>query len=180
MAAGQPASDIAVVVRPFLEARNAYFSQLNDQWQGAQRSFKESCCVHARTRESLVNELRQDLNHAANRYHENLRALSQAEADERRRAAASDFSRYLVDVDLAQLTAWQKWNERSQEVGNTIAQLRQSYAQRSKEEYRKYLGEVKRAWESVDITQVPAALLRYIVQLNEEVARHAWYSGGGR
>lgn len=175
-----PSASSVNVMQPFLEARIAYFSRLNENWQVAQRNVKDSYCARAKTHQSLLDELKQGVSDAASRYQEGLRASPQEQADERQRVAASALSRYQMDMDLAKLSASQKWIAHGQDLGSTMSRVQQNYAERSKEEYRNYVEAVKRAWQSLDVAQLQPELLSYIAQLNDEIALYAWYTGGGR
>jgi hypothetical protein len=175
-----PQASSANVMQPFLEARIAYYSRLNENWQAAQRNVKDSYCAHAKTQKSLLDEMKQGASEAAGRYQEGLRAGPQEQADERHRAAASALSRYQMEMDLAKLAASQKWLAHSHDLSSTVTRAQESYAERSREEYRNYVEAVKRAWQSLDVAQLRPELLSYIAQLNDEIALFAWYTGGGR
>ena len=163
-------------VRPFLEAGNAYFHQLHEGCQAAERGLKDAWSAHAKANESLLRELRQSITDAARRYEDELRASSQAPPEERRRAAFAAFNRYLSDVGLAQTTATLKWIDLGHELENTIRGLQQSSADRSRAAYHNYLNSLKPAWRSVNVEQLPAGLLEYISRSIDHVARYAWYT----
>lgn len=175
----EQATDASVaVLRPFLDARNAYFNQLNEGWQAAQRGLKDVCGAHTKTHESLANELKQGITDAAGRYEEGLRAASRALPEDLRHSTVSAFSRYQSEVSLAQIAAAQKWIAHKQELDNTILRLQQSHAERCRDAYQNYLDALKQAWQSVDIKQLPAGQLGSIVRFTDEIARHAWCTTG--
>ena len=106
--------------------------------------------------------------------------MPQEQADERQRVAANALSRYQMEMDLAKLAACQKWLAHSHELGSTMTRVQQSYAERSREDYRNYVEAMKRAWQSLDVAQLRPELLSYIAQLSDEIALCAWYAGCGR
>ena len=60
-----PSASSVNMMQPFLEARIAYFSRLNESWQAAQRNMKDSYCAHVNTSKSLLDEWKQGASDAA-------------------------------------------------------------------------------------------------------------------
>jgi hypothetical protein len=166
------------VVRPFLDARNAYYNQMNESWQSAQRDLKDLYCTHAKAYEAMQQDMQKDIADAAGRYKEALRAASQSSPEDQRREVAGTLSRYHADANLAQVAAAQKWIARKQELENAISQLQKSYLERSRAAYHTYLEALKPAWQSADAKQLAGGLIGHINRLTEEVARHAWHVTG--
>jgi hypothetical protein len=164
-------------LRQFVDARNAYFSQLNEGWQAARKDATDACSAHAKKSEALAQEWQQGVTEAARRYGEGVRAASKESADEARRAAVEEHGRYQSDVSLAQIDAAQKWLAQRQELRNTLCQQQQAHANRSRDAYRDYLNAVKAAWQSLDTKQLSPGQLQYIIRLTDEVAWQAWHSG---
>jgi hypothetical protein len=166
------------VVRAFLDARNAYYNQMNESWHSAQRDFKDLYCAHAKACEAMQQEVQKDINDTAGRYKEALRAASQSSPEDQRREVARTLSRYHTDANLAQVAAAQKWITHKQELENAISQLQKSYLEQSRAAYHAYLETLKSAWQSADAKQLAGGLIGHINRLTDEVARHAWHVTG--
>jgi Skp family chaperone for outer membrane proteins len=164
-------------LRPFVDARNAYFGQLHDGWQAAQREVKDTFGAHAKAHGALVNELQQGVTDAARRCGEGLRASSQEGSEARSRAAVDAHTRYQSDVSLAHMDAAQKWLAQRQELENAVRKQQRAYADRSRDAYRNYLNAIKSAWQSLDTRQLSPGQLQYIIRLTDEVAWQGRHTG---
>jgi hypothetical protein len=166
------------VVRPFLDAHNAYYNQMNESWHSAQRDLKDLYCAHAKACKAMQQDVQKDITDAAGRYKDALQAASQSSPEDQRREAAGTLSRYHADANLAQVAAAQKWIAHKQELENAISQLQKSYLERSRATYHAYLEALKPAWQSADPKQLAGGLIGHINRLTDEVARHAWHVTG--
>jgi hypothetical protein len=173
---GSDSADTAL--RPFVDARNNYFRELNDGRRAVQQDLKDTYSAHTKGQQSLLTELQQGVTEAARRYGDGLRASSREHAENPHRAAFEACNRYRGEVGLAQLAAAQKSITQNQELANALGRVRQSYVERARDAYRNYLDAVKSAWQSVDNKQLSAAQLGYVDRLNDEVAWHAWNAAG--
>jgi len=170
-----PATDArAEAIRPFLDAHNAYFSQLNEGWQAAQQGLKDAYCAHAKAREALGAEWNRTVADTARQYEEGMRTAAQAAPAERQIAAVGACSRLRSDVNLAQTATAQKCVVLQGEIHDTLRTLQQSYGDRCRSAYQNYLAGIKQAWQSVDVEQLDAATLAHIGRLTDHAMRYAW------
>jgi hypothetical protein len=164
-------------LRAFVEARNAYFTQLIEGWQAGQRELKDTGSADAKACEALMKEYQQSISDAGLRYGEALRGLSQ-DSQDARGAAMECSTRYQTELSLAQIASGQKWIEQRRHTSTSMRRLQQAHSERAKDTYRNFLTALKSAWQSVDPGQLTATQVQYINQLVGDVNWHASRNAG--
>jgi hypothetical protein len=161
----------------FVEAFNNYLRHLGEGWEAARQAFRESHRKFDTAGGNLRAEAEKLWSEPSRRYTEELREAWLGPVEDRQRAIADVYQRYQSGLHDAITSTTQQSQALQGEFLQVITTSHERYAENCKVAFKEFLGDLKRAWQSVDVDQLDAPTLAGIQRITSQAAQHAWCTG---
>lgn len=161
----------------FLDAFNNYLRRLGEAWETARQGAKDSSGRFDSAQRTLRAETEKLYVEPSRRYAEEMRDAWRGPVEDRHRAVMDVHHRFQSAVHDAMMSATQRAQAVQGELQQAVSTARETYVESCRSAFKGFLGDLRQAWQSVDIGQLDLATLADIQRITNQAAQYAWHTG---